>query len=99
MSYTYLNLYDDMCLKLVNSKFWNNENIKEMIKFIQIINMDKDSDNKEICLNEIYNNFKEHYNYNICNDYFLNKTAIKLENSFNLEEVNYYEFINKILIF
>ena len=50
-----------------------------MIKFIQIINMDKDSDNKEICLNEIYNNFKEHYNYNICNDYFLNKTAIKLE--------------------
>lgn len=96
MGYTYLNLYDDMCVKLVNSKFWNNENIKEMIKFIQIINMDKDSDNKEICLNEIYNNFKEHYNYNICNDYFLNKTAIKLEKSFNLEEINYYEFINLI---
>lgn len=96
MGYTYLNLYDDMCVRLVNSKFWNNENIKEMIKFIQIINMDKDSDNKEICLNEIYNNFKEHYNYNICNDYFLNKTAIKLEKSFNLEEINYYEFINLI---
>ena len=99
MGYTYLNLYDDMCLKLINSNFWNNENIKEMIKFIQIINMDKDNDNKEICLNEIYYNFKQYYNYNICNDYFLNKTAIKLENSFNLEEVNYYEFINKILIF
>jgi len=99
MGYTYLNLYDDMCLKLINSNFWNNENIKEMIKFIQIINMDKDNDNKEICLNEIYYNFKQYYNYNICNDYFLNKTAIKLENSFNLEAVNYYEFINKILIF
>lgn len=96
MGYTYLNLYDDMCVRLVNSKFWNNENIKEMIKFIQIINMDKDCDNTEICLNEIYNNFKEHYNYNICNDYFLNKTAIKLEKSFNLEEINYYEFINLI---
>jgi len=94
----YYELQNKILNILSNNSFWNDENIKKMIYYIQLINGHKDCKSNVININELYLDLREIHNYNICNDYFTNRTSIKNDVEFIISHENYYKFIDSLLI-
>lgn len=89
----YFELQDKCNNYFSNDLFWTEYNINHMINYIQLIYGHTNSKKNNIDINRLYDDNNEYYKFNICTDYFTNKTGTFVKTELVITEYNYFKFI------